>query len=303
MTAMVGLLSAVAAELPPVGADTLRVANGYWRQSTGHPDDLLEAKIACWTYLDAKHGSSTAIVDREDRLLRALLCVLEPEGDEEAMSASAEWFMEMTNQARGQGLTAFDEALDDFAERIDRLPRPLISALFLACADGLLPEFRRWAAHTRHDNEPLAQRALAAARTFALTGNTHPDAENLLASLEQATPEGESPDEFSSTAAQDCWICVDIGIRVMVDEDYQAGSGIEYALEPVMQSTTERLYGVSQLGSGPDEDAQTEAILNEQDARAALGFCDWAIGLLTERSTLTQADLAELTSRATVLAP
>jgi hypothetical protein len=99
MTALVELLAPVASELPPVGADTLRVADGYWRRAGGHPDDLRAAKIACWTYLDARHGSSTAIVDREDRLLRALLCVLEPEGDEEAMSTTAEWFARMMNQA------------------------------------------------------------------------------------------------------------------------------------------------------------------------------------------------------------
>ena len=200
-------------------------------------------------------------------------------------------------------MTVFDEALDDLAQRIDRLPRSSIAALFLACADGLLPEFRRWAAHTGQNNETLAQHALAVTRTFALTGNPQPDAENLLASLAQATPEGESPDEFSATAAQDYWICVDIGVRIQVDPDYQAGSGIQYALEPLVQAVAERLYGVSDVGSGPDEDAQIEAIVNQPETRAALDFCDWAVGFLAGRPTLTEADLAELTARAAVLTP
>lgn len=200
-------------------------------------------------------------------------------------------------------MTAFDDVLDDFAERIDRLPRTSTVALFLACASGLLPEFRRWAAHTGQTTEPLAQRALATARAFALTGDIPPDAKELLTSLEQATPEGESPDEFSATTAQDFWICVDVGIRVITDPDYQAGTAIEYALEPIVQQATERLFGVTQLGGGPEEDTQMAAILREADVNAALGFCSWVLGFLTERPTLTEPDLAELTNRASTLTP
>jgi hypothetical protein len=100
MAALLDRLSPFAGELPPVGADALRAAGAYWRQSTGQPNDLLEAKSACWTYLEAKHGSSTAIVDREDRLLRALMCVLEPTGDDEDISTTTEWFDAMMNRAR-----------------------------------------------------------------------------------------------------------------------------------------------------------------------------------------------------------
>ena len=99
MTAMVQRLAPFAGELPPVGTDALRVAGDYWRRSAGDPADLLDAKVACWKYLDTKHGSGIPIVDREDRLLRGLLCVLEPGGDEEDMSDIAEWFAEMMNQA------------------------------------------------------------------------------------------------------------------------------------------------------------------------------------------------------------
>jgi hypothetical protein len=39
--------------------------------------------------------------DDEDRVLRAVLCVLEPEGDEEMASMSAEWFAAMVNCVDG----------------------------------------------------------------------------------------------------------------------------------------------------------------------------------------------------------
>jgi hypothetical protein len=201
-------------------------------------------------------------------------------------------------------VTVFDDWLSDVAARIDSLPNRSTSALFLACAGALLPEFRHWAAHTgQEDLEPLAERALAVARTYALTGNPPPEAKALLASLQEATPSGESPDEVSATGAQDFWICVDLSVRVIVDPRYEAGTGLEYALEPIVQNTTERLFGVSQVGSGPDEDAQMQAVMNSPEVSSALDFCTWAIDFLASRPTLTEDDLAELTNRAAAIAP
>jgi hypothetical protein len=200
-------------------------------------------------------------------------------------------------------VTAFDDALDDLAERIDRLPRRAVAALFAACADALLPEYRRWAAHVGESAEPLADRVLTAARDFATTGTAAPDAGTILAAVEEATPPGDAPDDYSSTAAQDCWICVDLAIRVVTDPDYQAGTGIEYALEPIVQQATERVHGVTQVGGGPDEEAQVAAVLAEPDVTAALDFARWAADHLAANPTPSAADLAELARRAGVLAP
>jgi hypothetical protein len=200
-------------------------------------------------------------------------------------------------------VTAFDDWLDGIGARIDELPTRSTVALFAACASGLLPELGRWAAHRGHDTEPLAESALATARAYALTGDPPPDTQALLASIEEATPPGDSPDEVSSTAAQDCWICVGTSIRVIADPGFKAGMSIEYALEPILQQATERLYDVTQLGSGPDEDTQTDTILREPDVSRALDFCSWAVAFLAERTTPSEADLSELTNHATALTP
>jgi hypothetical protein len=121
--------------------------------------------------------------------------------------------------------------------------------------------------------------------------------------MEVATPEGESPDAYSSTAAQDCWICADIAVRVMTRPDYSAGSGIEYALEPLLQAETERVHGVSQLGSGPHENEQMSEVLRQPRIVDALGFCDWAVLAMAERGEVTPADLGDLTARARALSP
>src|SRR5207249_3188730 len=101
----------------------------------------------------------------------------------------------------------------------------------------------------------------AAARNFGSGEADVSEAATLLAALERSTPPGDSPDAVSSTSAQDCWICADVCIRVLVDETYDAGPAIEYALEPVVSAATQDLYGVSQLGSSEDEDARVQAVL------------------------------------------
>jgi hypothetical protein len=83
--------------LPPVGTQALGAAEAFWNDRRGSVEDLLAAKINCWTYLDGKNHSSTQIADDEDRALRALLCVLEPIGDQGEASDSVEWFAEMLN--------------------------------------------------------------------------------------------------------------------------------------------------------------------------------------------------------------
>ena len=200
-------------------------------------------------------------------------------------------------------MTSYDRLLMALGERIDSLPKRSISALFLACAEALRPAFRDWAAHRGESTEPLLERAISSARSFAITGQPPADVHELLASVEEATPEGESWHGVPSTTAQDCWICAGIAIRVISDPEYRAGPGVEYALEPVMGRVTERLHGVSQLGSGPDESAQMEEVLRQPEIVEALGFFSWAVDFLGQAKALTDAEIAELTRRAAAIAP
>lgn len=71
MTRWIGLARA---DLPTVGLTALSVAEEHWVKDI--PSDLLESRVACWRYLDAKNGNSTTIGDREDHAMRALICVL-----------------------------------------------------------------------------------------------------------------------------------------------------------------------------------------------------------------------------------
>lgn len=87
---------AVPATLRP----TLALAEHHW---AGHPGDLVEAKVAVWRYIEAIQPPGGDLVTPEGRGARALLCVLEPAGDEEARSMTAEWFAAMADDQEAAG--------------------------------------------------------------------------------------------------------------------------------------------------------------------------------------------------------
>jgi hypothetical protein len=80
------------------------IARRRWIEGVGTPADLLAAKAACWEFIDSLGGeglSSTA-----GRQARALLCVLEPGGDLEVQSMTADWFDDVLRgslEDRGDG--------------------------------------------------------------------------------------------------------------------------------------------------------------------------------------------------------
>jgi hypothetical protein len=73
LTAVVGL---VATDLPPVGLEGLDAARRRWVEAEVPGTYLLEHRVACWHYLDAKHGDSTTIDDRQDHAVRAVIALL-----------------------------------------------------------------------------------------------------------------------------------------------------------------------------------------------------------------------------------
>jgi len=199
-------------------------------------------------------------------------------------------------------MTPIDAELTELASRIESLSKRSLVGFFWACSGALLPEFQAWAAHRGERTEPLLRFAMAAVHEFAAHGTEPPGAARLLAALEASTPAGDSSDDVSSTSAQDCWICADVGIRVLVDRGYDAGPAIEYALEPVISAASEDLYGVSQLGTSDEEEEQVRGLLQHRKVTAALEFCRWATDFLQDRPSPAEEDLTLISSRASVLA-
>lgn len=87
-------------DLPAPLEPALARAESHW---FGQPSDLSEVKAAVWRFIDALGPAGADLATSEGRVARALLCVLEPAGDDEARSMTAEWFAEMTQDRQGQG--------------------------------------------------------------------------------------------------------------------------------------------------------------------------------------------------------
>lgn len=191
-------------------------------------------------------------------------------------------------------------ALRELAVGLKGLSKRGQVTLFVSCSTALLPAYREWASHFGRNNEELLIRALRTAEAYAIGTLTKP-VSGLLGEVEAATPEGESPDAFSPTFAQDCWICADVALRIYADPEYDAGRALEYALEPVVTRASQELFGVSQIGSGELEDAQTRQMMEHPAVTAGLGFLRWAIKYLSLHENPEHDDLALVQSRAGVL--
>ncbi len=74
-------------ELQPV----LDTADDYWTSGKGTPDTLASVKERCWDFLN-QFEMSTHLENSDAKYARALLCILEPLGDEDDRYSTADWF-------------------------------------------------------------------------------------------------------------------------------------------------------------------------------------------------------------------
>lgn len=80
-------------ELPAELSDVPGRASELWSDGKDSDLDLLVLKQRCWNYLD--HHKDDDVRSKHARNVRALLGVLEPSGDDDAGSATAEWVCDM----------------------------------------------------------------------------------------------------------------------------------------------------------------------------------------------------------------
>ena len=87
-------------DVPAPLQPALDQAASHWSGGAGA---LLEVKAGVWEYIEAIGSSGADLMTSEGRTARALLCVLDTAGDEEARSMSAEWFAAMTDDQQAAG--------------------------------------------------------------------------------------------------------------------------------------------------------------------------------------------------------
>jgi hypothetical protein len=175
------------------------------------------------------------------------------------------------------------------------------AALFHTCAVALSPLYEAWAQAGGMEHVPLLKQVIAHGRAYALGGALNESATRLLREMERAAPPGEAIGSVDSTLAQDAWICADASLRVVVQPASHPGDWLEYALNPLIVSVTEDLYGVAQLGSG--EDDRDRAVLGDPRVTAAIERLDWAVSELRGKDAVSERELSDLLEGLKVLVP
>jgi hypothetical protein len=191
-------------------------------------------------------------------------------------------------------MTPLDSLIQELASQIEPLSQRAQVAFYLVCAQALLPEYKAWTAKQKQSHQDLFRQAQTYAENFIATGEVAPDTAELLRQIERTTPT-ESP-------AQDCWICIDLTLRIQVStgKDIHVGNCIEYALTPSISAATEKLFGVSQLGSEDEE--SYGVVLQQPTVQSAITFCQDAARFLAKHPQPTSQDLSELYVKAAALA-
>lgn len=190
-------------------------------------------------------------------------------------------------------MTELDRQLGQLADLIDPLSRRSQAAIFWA-ASAVHSGSVRWRAVKSEGSHALLVQAQGAAYAFCLGSSLADQGPSLLDRLDRALPE--------DVAAQSAWICAETALRIAVDDTFDSGMSIEYALEPVIGNVSEELFGFWQVGSGEYEVEQVADIMNHPDVVSAVGFIRWAAAELADSDPSSAAVLEELRAEAGVLA-
>jgi len=150
---------------------------------------------------------------------------------------------------------------------------PRAQALFFTCtAEALLA-----------DAASGVQEALGAGREYALTGRVPEAIPELLAVLDQRQAERDETD----VVLHDGLICADIALRI-ASQEFNAGDGIWYALEPQFQRTSERLFGFTDVGSEREQRDEATALEDPVLGRAVKAI-EGVLAHLEDEPTWEQA--------------
>jgi hypothetical protein len=163
-----------------------------------------------------------------------------------------------------------------------------------------MPRYLDWCAATGGSwNEPLLLETLVAAEGFALGSMPAPSL-SLVRRVEEATP-SEMTGIPWFTSAQDCWVCADSALRVSLAQ-FNAEDAAWYLLEPMFQATSERLFGVTDVGSERQEEDEVRALADDRLA-IAVSSVETAIRELSQVERLTPEDLENCLSIVNAIRP
>lgn len=101
MQTMTRRVIAIAKDLPDELLDGVAAAERQWLSNEASVPHVEDLRVAAWRFLEAKNGNSVTIDDNSDIAVRALICVLWDEADEDgAMEEGLEFFARLEEQYR-----------------------------------------------------------------------------------------------------------------------------------------------------------------------------------------------------------
>lgn len=189
----------------------------------------------------------------------------------------------------------FEALAASVGDRLPELPVRGRIAFYTAAARALYPGYEMWATASGVSSS-LFDQALRLASAHAIGRGDRQASVDLLAAMDSTAPEGDS-----ATVAQDAWICVDIALRIAT-EDYPSESGAWYVLEPRFQSETQKIFGVSDVGSPEQVKGESQVLESPIMVRAKEAIEEVQHRLVVSLAE-SQADLDQLAERLVVLLP
>lgn len=191
----------------------------------------------------------------------------------------------------------FENVCDEVDFSVQALEVEHQAVLFATAARALMPAYSRWcSAAGVVPQSRLLEDALGEVsdRTVGETAEAVP-----LEEIAAATPAGPT-DVGPFTAAQDCWICVDLAVRASRASRAPVGSAW-YMLEPVLQRETEALVDHYDAGSGTDD---VEArVLSQPRVRQALEGLTATIAILAVTPESADVDSPLVASQMATILP
>jgi hypothetical protein len=182
-------------------------------------------------------------------------------------------------------VSPFEEAAAELRAEISALPHRDRCLLFLSASRALSNGHDRWADAAGRPDRIVERSALTAeAEKFILRGEV-PEPGLLLDRIALNVP-GEPTDVPEFTSGQDCWICLDTSVRGMVGGYSPADAGW-YLVEPIFQAVSQRLYGLTDVGSALQGTAEAR-ILQDPLVVAALDAVRNAVGQLSDEGDLQE---------------
>jgi hypothetical protein len=171
---------------------------------------------------------------------------------------------------------------DEVGDAIAGLATVAQVRMFSCVSLAFLPAVRRWEKATRSGREIEEQLTAAAAFCMAYDGRDASrlaDLAAVFASEAQGPQDGPESDHGDFITAHDAWICGGIAADLLRGS-HSAREGAWYILEPRFQDTSERLFGVSDVGS-EDEDTGESTALADPALVAAVSSIRAGVALLT----------------------